>query len=315
MMSATAVSAPPAPVVDLGVDLGGVHLRNPVMPASGCFGPELAGVIDVDGLGAMVTKTVFDQQRAGNPAHRLTETAHGMLNSVGIPSPGSAGFRSGLLRDYQTFGTRLIVSIGGLYTDEYYDIAGALADETVDAFELNISCPNLEHDGLPIGASPERAHEVITGVKAILDKPLFIKLTPTVASIAEIAAACEDAGADAVVVSNSYPGLAIDIASRTSVLGNGAGGYTGPAVKPLALKLVHDAAAAVSIPVIGCGGIGTAEDVLEFLIAGAGAVQVGTATFTRPTAMNNIISKLPTVCERYGITALDEVIGSLEMPH
>lgn len=314
-MSATAVSAPPAPVVDLGVDLGGVRLKNPVMPASGCFGPELAGVIDVDGLGAMVTKTVFDKQRAGNPAHRLTETAHGMLNSVGIPSPGSARFRSGLLRDYQACGTRLIVSIGGLYTDEYYEIARALADEALDAFELNISCPNLEHDGLPIGASPERAHEVITGVKAIVDKPLFIKLTPIVASIAEIAAACEDAGADAVVVSNSYPGLAIDIASRTSVLGNGAGGYTGPAVKPLALKLVHDAAGAVSIPVIGCGGIATAEDVLEFLIAGAGAVQVGTATFTRPTAMNDIISELPTVCERYGITALNEVIGSLEMPH
>jgi len=314
-MSATAVSAPPAPVVDLGVDLGGVPLTNPVMPASGCFGPELADVIDVDGLGAMVTKTVFDRQRAGNPAHRLTETEHGMLNSVGIPSPGSAGFRDGLLREYQACGTRLIVSIGGLYTDEYFDIASALADESLDAFELNISCPNLEHDGLPIGASPERANEVITGVKKIVDKPLFAKLTPTVASISEIALACQEAGADAVVVSNSYPGLAVDVASRTTVLGNGTGGYTGPAVKPLALKLVHDAAEAVSIPVIGCGGISTAEDVLEFLIAGAGAVQVGTATFTRPTAMNDIISDLPAECERHGITALNEVIGSLEMPH
>lgn len=314
-MSATAVSAPPSPVVDLGVDLGGVHLTNPVMPASGCFGPELAGVIDVEGLGAVVTKTVFDQQRPGNPAHRLTETEHGMLNSVGIPSPGSAGFRDGLLRDYQACAARLIVSIGGLYTDEYFDIASALADESLDAFELNISCPNLEHDGLPIGASPERAHQVITGVKEIVDKPVFVKLTPTVASIAEIALACQEAGADAVVVSNSYPGLAIDIASRTSVLGNGAGGYTGPAVKPLALKLVHDAAEAVSIPVIGCGGIATAEDVLEFLIAGAGAVQVGTATFTRPTAMNDIITELSAVCERLEITAIEEAIGSLEMPH
>lgn len=314
-MSTTAISAPPAPAVDLGVELGGVHLTNPVMPASGCFGPELAGVIDVDALGAMVTKTVFDRQRAGNPAHRLTETEYGMLNSVGIPSPGSAGFRDGLLRDYQACDTRLIVSIGGLYTEEYFDIASALADEMLDAFELNISCPNLEHDGLPIGASPERAYEVITGVKTIVDKPLFIKLSPTVASIAEIAIACQEAGADAVVVSNSYPGLAIDIASRRSVLGNGAGGYTGPAVKPLALKLVHDAAKAVSIPVIGCGGIATAEDVLEFLIAGAGAVQIGTATFTRPTAMNEIIRDLSALCERHEITALNEVIGSLEMPH
>lgn len=314
-MSATAVSAPPSPVVDLGVEIGGVQLANPVMPASGCFGPELAGVIDVEALGAMVTKTVFDRQRAGNPAHRLTETAHGMLNSVGIPSPGSAGFRNGLLRDYQACATRLIVSIGGLYTEEYFDIVRALADETLDAFELNISCPNLEHDGLPIGASPERAHEVIAGVRTIVDKPLFVKLTPTVASIAEVALACQEAGADAIVVSNSYPGLAIDVASRTSVLGNGAGGYTGPAVKPLALKLVHDAAEAISIPVIGCGGIATAEDALEFLIAGASAVQVGTATFTRPTAMSDIIGDLSAVCERYEITALKEVIGSLEMLH
>lgn len=299
---------------DLSVDLGDLTFKNPVMPASGCFGPELAPFLSLGELGAVVTKTVFALERAGNPAHRLTETAFGMLNSVGIPSPGSTGFREGLLPQYQASGTHVVVSIGGLYTQEYYTIAEDLASDDVAAFEVNVSCPNLEHGGLPIGTSPHRVAEVVRGIRRFTDRPLFVKLTPTVSSIGEIAKAAEDAGATAVTVSNSYSGLAIDIHKRTSILGSGSGGYTGPAVKPLALKLVNDAAKGVSIPVIGCGGITTAEDVAEFMIAGATAVQIGTATFTRPTAMSEIIADLEPLCRRLKVSHISDLIGTMDTP-
>jgi dihydroorotate dehydrogenase (NAD+) catalytic subunit len=299
---------------DLTVTLGDLALANPVMPASGCFGPELAPLLPLDQLGAVVTKTVFALQRAGNPAHRLTETTYGMLNSVGIPSPGSDGFRKGILPKYQASGTHVVVSIGGLFTQEYYTIAEDLGGEDVAAFEVNVSCPNLEHGGLPIGTSPERVAEVVHGIRKLTDRPLFVKLTPTVSSIGEIAKAAEDAGATAVTVSNSFSGLGVNIHKRASVLGSGAGGYTGPAVKPLALKLVRDASQAVSIPVIGCGGITTAEDVAEFMIAGATAVQVGTATFTRPTTMSEIIADLEPLCHRLNVSKLSDLIGTLDTP-
>jgi dihydroorotate dehydrogenase (NAD+) catalytic subunit len=305
-------AAPPKLDVDLAVDLGGLRLKNPVMPASGCFGPELAPILDFAALGAVVTKTVFAAARAGNPAHRLAETEFGMLNSVGIPSPGSDGFRQGLLRSYQASGTNVVVSIGGLYTREYFDVAADLADDDIDAFEINVSCPNLEHDGLPIGTSASRVAEVVEGVRAIVRQPLFVKLSPTVSAIGEIARAAQDAGADAVVVSNSFSGLAIDPVTRRSLLGNGAGGYTGPAIKPLALKLVRDAAQAVTIPVVGCGGVSTAADVIEFLIAGASAVQVGTATFARPTAMADIIRELAPLCRRLNVSRAVDLVGTLE---
>ena len=300
--------------VDLTVALGELSLANPVMPASGCFGPELAPLLPLEDLGAVVTKTVFAVERPGNPAHRLTETAFGMLNSVGIPSPGSEGFRNGLLRQYQASGTHVVVSIGGLFIQEYYTIAEDLADEDIAAFEVNVSCPNLEHGGLPIGTSPQRVAEVVEGIRRFTNRPLFVKLTPTVSSIDEIAKAAEDAGATALTVSNSFSGLAVNIYKRTSVLGSGAGGYTGPAVKPLALKLVRDAAQAVNIPVIGCGGITSAEDVAEFMIAGATAVQIGTATFTRPTAMSEIIADLTPLCHRLNVSKISELIGALDTP-
>jgi dihydroorotate dehydrogenase (NAD+) catalytic subunit len=298
--------------IDLAVDLGGLRLKNPVMPASGCFGPELAPLIDFARLGAVVSKTVFAAQRAGNPAHRLAETEFGMLNSVGIPSPGSDGFRQGALKSYQASGTNVIVSIGGLYTQEYFDVARDFADEDIAAFEINVSCPNLEHDGLPIGTSASRVAQVIAGVRAIVRQPVFVKLTPTVTSIGEIAQAAQGAGADAIIVSNSFSGLAIDPTTRSSLLGNGAGGYTGPAIKPLALKLVRDAAQSVTIPVIGCGGISTADDVVEFLIAGATAVQIGTATFSRPTAMAEIIRDLVPLCRRLNVARAADLIGTLK---
>ena len=300
---------------ELRVTVGGINLSNPVMPASGCFGPELAPLLPLRKLGAVVTKTVFAEHRAGNPAHRLTETPYGMLNSVGIPSPGSVGFRDGLLPEYQAMGVPVIVSIGGLFTNEYFRVAEDLADEDIAAFEINVSCPNLEHGGLVIGTSPDLVKEVVAGIRKRVNQPLFVKLTPTVTSIAEIAQAAQDAGAAAVTVSNSFSGLAINIGDRTSALGSGAGGYTGPAIKPLALRLVRDAAEAVQIPVIGCGGISSARDVAEFLIAGATAVQVGTATFTRPFTMAQIIADLTPLCQQLGVERITDLIGSLDTPN
>ncbi len=296
---------------DLSVALGELKLANPVMPASGCFGPELASLLPLERLGALVTKTVFAEKRAGNPAHRLTETNGGMLNSVGIPSPGSDGFRNGLLRQYLQAGPPLIVSVGGLFTEEYFAVTEALAGEEIAAFEVNVSCPNLEHGGLAIGSSPQMVETVVSGVRALTGKPLLIKLTPSVSSIAEVAKAAEEAGADAVTVSNSFTGMRIDARARRPVLGNGIGGLTGPAIKPLALRLVHEASLAVRIPVVGCGGVSTAEDVAEFLIAGATAVQVGTATFTRPYAMVEIIDDLGQLCRELGVSQVSELTGTL----
>lgn len=298
---------------DLSVELGGLQLSNPVMPASGCFGPELAPLLDSAGLGAVVTKTVFALERSGNPAHRLTETDSGMLNSVGIPSPGAEGFRVGLLRRYQQLGPPVVVSIGGLYIEEYWEIAEALDGEDVAAFEVNVSCPNLEHGGITIGSSADMIGEVVAGVRERVEQPLWVKLTPTVVAIGEVARAAEAAGAAAITVCNSFPALAVDAFTRRSVLGKG-GGLTGPAVKPLALRLVRDAAAAVDIPVIGCGGITSAIDVVEFMIAGASAVQVGTATFTRPDAMAQIISGLDPLCRRLGVQRLSDLVATLDSP-
>lgn len=302
----------PANPVDLSVRIGPLTLANPVMPASGCFGPELAPMLDLGSLGALVTKTVFAERRAGNRADRVTETSHGMLNSVGIPSPGSDGFRRGLLRRYQSFGAPVIVSIGGLFVDEYWTVAEDLADEDVAAYEVNVSCPNLEHGGLAIGTSPEMVARVVAGIVERAPHPVIVKLTPMVTSIEEVALAAREAGASAVTVCNSFSGLAIDIHTRASALGNGGGGLTGPAVKPLALRLVRDAAKAVTIPVIGCGGITTVGDVAEFLIAGAAAVQVGTATFTRPTAMAEILADLPELGRRLEVPRIAELTGTLD---
>jgi len=311
-------ASPPAIVAgdtpDLSVHLGGLALANPVMPASGCFGPELAPLLDLGSLGAVVTKTVFSDRRAGNQAHRLTETSYGMLNSVGIPSPGSKDFRHGLLRRYQDIGVPVIVSIGGLFIDEYWAVAEELADEDIATYEVNVSCPNLEHGGLAIGTSPELVATVVAGVVERAPYPIMVKLTPTVTSIEDVAIAAQDAGAAAVTVSNSFSGLAIDANSRTSVLGNGGGGLTGPAIKPLALRLVRDAAKAVRIPVVGCGGITTAQDVAEFLIAGATAVQIGTATFTRPFAMAEVLADLPKLCHQLGVSRITELTGTLDSP-
>lgn len=292
----------------------GLRLANPVMPASGCFGPELADVIDLSSLGALVTKTVFSTVRSGNPSHRLTETALGMLNAVGIPSPGYERFATEVLPAYLAPGVPVVVSVGGLSHGEYFDIVSSIerGRHDVAAYEVNVSCPNLEHDGLEIGADPAQVEAVVRGLRDLTKRPLVVKLTPNVTRIADIARAAENGGADAVTVANTFVGMSVDVRRRHAVLGNTTGGLSGPAVKPMALRLVWQTAAAVSIPVIGCGGIVTATDAVEFLMAGASAVQVGTATFTRPDSMVRMVNELPALLEELGASSVADVVGSLE---
>ncbi len=299
--------------VDLGTSLGGLELANPVMPASGCFGPELAPLIDLNRLGALVTKTVFRDARSGNPAHRLWETPSGMLNSVGIPSKGIGYFLGETLPQYLRWKPPTIVSLGGLAVSEYWDLADRVRDvQGIAALELNVSCPNLEAGGLEIGAEPRQVEQVVRGVVDRVRVPVISKLTPNITSIADIARASQAGGASALTVANTFVGMAIDLRSRRPVLGNGLGGLSGPAIKPLALRMVWTVARSVSIPVIGCGGIATARDVLEFMLAGASAVQVGTATFTRPDALILILDDLITLLRELDVVGVREIIGTLQ---
>ncbi|GAA4057351.1 dihydroorotate dehydrogenase [Nonomuraea soli] len=294
------------------VRLGRLDLCSPVMPASGCFGPELRTVTAMDRLGAVVTKTVFSDLRSGNPASRLAETRAGMLNAVGIPSPGLTGFRERTLPAYRALGPKVIVSIGGLAVRDYLEVAAGLADEEFAAFEVNVSCPNLEHGGLDIGTDPRAIEAITRGVRERGgDRPVIVKMTPNVTSVAEIARAAEDAGAEALTVANTFVGLAVDLDSRRPLLGNVTGGMSGAAIKPLALRLVMQASRAVRIPVIGCGGIGSVRDAAEFLVAGARAVQVGTANFTRPTVMSEIVEAFPALLDRLGARDVDDLVGTL----
>ncbi|MBK1787565.1 dihydroorotate dehydrogenase [Prauserella cavernicola] len=304
-------ATPSRPPADLRVELGGLALANPVMPASGCFGPELADLMPVDVLGAVVTKTVFATARPGNRTHRITEVSHGMLNSVGIPSQGAAEFRRSGLGGYAALGAPVVVSIGGLSTAEYWRVADELAGAGHAALEVNVSCPNLERGGATLDTDPRAMSEVVAGVVARSSTPVLVKLSPQLQTIGDAAKAAADAGASAVTVCNSFPGLAVNPARREPELGNGTGGVSGPAVKPLALRLVWLAAQAVDIPVVGCGGIRSAADVAEFLVAGATAVQVGTATFAQPALMARIVAELPALAARLGVDRLADLIATL----
>ena len=296
----------------LAVSIGEFTLANPVMPASGCFGPELSALIDVGRLGAVVTKTVFAEPRGGNPAHRLAETDGGMLNSVGIPSVGLQEFRESVLPSYLRTEAPVVVSIGGTTIDGYWGIAEELEGLGHSALELNVSCPNLDEGGLEIGIDPRAVARVTRGVVDRTTLPVFVKLTPNVSDIAEIALAASDAGARAVTVANTIVGMAIDIRTRQPRLGNVVGGFSGRAVKPIILRLVNRARTVTGLPVIGCGGIYSAEDVVEYMLAGASAVQVGTATFTDPRTMERILDSLPGLLSQLGVADIGELVGAME---
>jgi len=280
--------------MNLSVNIAGVTLKNPVMPASGTFGSgrEYAGFIDINRLGAVVTKGVSITPWTGNPPRRIAETASGVLNSVGLQNAGVEAFLRDDMPFLKQFDTRVIVNICGHTVDEYAAVAEALRGSGADMLELNISCPNIEEGGLSFGADPTMAAKVTEAVKKHSAQPLIVKLSPNVTSIAEIAQAVESAGADAISLINTVLGMKIDIKRRAFDLPRKTGGLSGPAIKPIAVRMVYEASRAVKIPVIGMGGIMTGEDAVETLMAGATAVAVGTANFTKLTALTDVLDGL-----------------------
>ena len=301
-------------MVDLSVDIGGLTLKNPIMPASGTFSEELSEVFDLELLGAHVTKTITRGLRDGNPTPRVCEVNGSMLNSIGIPSKGVGAFLEKVVPFYRQYETPLVVSISGNTEEEFATLCAEVSVDGVDAVEVNISCPNIEEDGKAFAIRPSSTASVMRQLRAATSLPLWAKLTPNTGETSEVARAAEDEGANALVVSNTLLSMSIDVRTRRPMLGNLMGGLSGPGLKPVALRMAYQCARATRIPVIGCGGVSTVEDVVEYLIAGATAVQVGTATFIHPTAMTRVIDGLIAYCERHGVECLAELIGAIEYP-
>ena len=298
-------------MVDLSVDIAGLTLKNPIMPASGTFSEELAEVFDIECLGAHVTKTITRGLRDGNPTPRVCEVGSSMLNSIGIPSKGVGAFLDKVVPFYQAYETPLVVSISGNTADEFARLCSEVTVEGVAAIEVNISCPNIEEDGKAFAIRPSSTYDVMQKLRAATHLPLWAKLTPNTGETPEVARAAQEGGADALVVANTLLAMAIDIRTRRPKLGNLMGGLSGPSLKPIALRMAYQCAKSTTIPVIGCGGISTAEDVIEFLLAGATAVQVGTATFINPTAMVTVIAELERYLEREKLSSVRDLIGTL----
>jgi dihydroorotate dehydrogenase (NAD+) catalytic subunit len=298
-------------VTDLSVRIGALTLANPVMPASGTFAEGLAQAIDLDALGAFVTKTITSELRQGNPLPRVAETESGLINSIGIPSKGVAYFVHQTLPAFAGRRPPLIVSISAPTAEGFARLAAELTLPGVRGIEANISCPNIEADGRAFAQRCDSTIAAVRALRAATALPLWVKLTPNVGDIAEIAAAAEAAGADALVVANTILALAIDAETFRPRLGNVLGGLSGPAIKPIVLRQVYQCARAVRIPVIGCGGIATVTDAVEYMLAGAAAVQVGTATFRHPGAMPAIIAGLARFCERREIPRVADLIGAV----
>ena len=302
--------------VDLQVKIGSLALKNPVLTASGTFGygREFESLVNLDRLGAIIVKGISLEPRPGNPPPRIIETACGMLNAIGLENTGVERFIQEKLPYLRNLRTPVIVNILGESVDEYSSLAASLeGHEGVAALEVNISCPNVKKGGVAFGTDPGMAAAVTRAVRKATSLPVIVKLSPNVTDVTLIARAVEDAGADAVSLINTLLGMAIDIQSRRPRLANVVGGLSGPAIKPVALRMVWQVAQAVSIPVIGIGGIGTTEDALEFLIAGATAVQVGTANFYQPTAAEEIITGLGEFVHRQGLQSIREIINTLKL--
>lgn len=298
-------------MVELAVKAGGLSLANPVMPAFGTFAEGLSQVFDFNRLGAFVIKTVTRELRLGNPTPRVAETPGGMLNSIGIPSKGVPHFLDDTLPFYRKFAPPMIVSISAPTAEGFASLAAELSVAGVAAIEANISCPNLEADGRAFAMTADGTAAVVKRLRRATSLPLWAKLTPNTGDIAEVARAAEANGADAVVVANTLLGMAIDTASFRPRLGSVTGGLSGPAVKPVILRQVYQCARAVKLDIIGCGGISRAEDAVEYLLAGACAVQVGTATFLHATALIDVIEGLKRFCERRGIARVGDLTGAL----
>jgi dihydroorotate dehydrogenase (NAD+) catalytic subunit len=302
----------------LNVDIAGMKLKNPVIVASGTFayGEEFnESFYDISKLGAVVTKGVSLKPRMGNEMPRVIETASGMLNAIGLANVGVDAFISEKLPYLVKAGATVIANVFGSTVGEYAEVAGRLDSEKgVAAIEINISCPNVKCGGLQFGVDPTAAAEVTKAARKVFSRTLIVKLSPQASSIAAMARAVEDAGADAVSLINTIPAMAIDVESRRPVLANVTGGLSGPAIKPIALRMVHEAYNAVKIPIIGMGGIMDATDAIEFILAGASAIQIGTANFVTPMAAVEIIEGIEAYCKEAGIKRASELTGALQLP-
>ena len=294
------------------VNLAGVELKNPVMVASGTFGSgaEYSEFVDLNRLGAVVTKGVASVPWPGNPAPRIAETASGMLNAIGLQNPGIDVFIERDLPFLEKFDTKVIVNVCGHSTEEYLDVVERLADEPrVDMLEINISCPNVKEGGIAFGQDPKAVEAITKAVKAKAKQPIIMKLSPNVTDITVMAKAAEAGGADCLSLINTLTGMKIDIERQTFAIANKTGGLSGPAVKPVAVRMVYQVANAVKIPIIGMGGICTAEDAMEFILAGATAVSIGTANFTNPYTTVEVIDGIEAYMRRHGVEDINELIG------
>ena len=301
-------------MVDTKVTLCGIELDNPVIPASGTFGYgyEFAELYDINCLGTFSFKGTTRDPRFGNDTPRIAECPSGMLNSVGLQNPGvDKVISEELPRLAKVFSKPVMANVSGFSVEDYvYTTEKLAAQEQVGWLEINISCPNVHGGGMSFGTDPCMASDVVRAVRKTTDKPLIIKLSPNVTDIISIAKACEDAGADGISLINTLMGMRLDLKKRKPILANVTGGYSGPAVFPVALRMVYQVSGAVSIPVVGMGGISSAENVIEMMMAGATAVEVGAANLTEPFASRDIINDLPRVMEKFGITSLKEIIGA-----
>lgn len=300
-------------MVNTAVTLCGLPLENPIIPASGTFsyGYEFAQIYDINCLGTFSFKGTTLAPRYGNPTPRIAEYAGGLLNSVGLQNPGvEAVIREELPRLREVFHKPVMANVSGFSIEEYAQVCRQLdGEEQVGWLEVNISCPNVHGGGAAFGADPKSAAEVTKAVRAVTKKPIILKLSPTAANIAAVAKACEDEGADGVSLINTMPGMRIDLRRRRPLLANTTGGMSGPGMFPLAVRMVYQVYEAVSIPIVGMGGVTTAEDVIELMLAGATAIGVGAANLVEPYACKTIIENLPAVMERYGMENLTEIIG------
>ncbi len=300
-------------MVNLKVNLSGVELDNPIIPASGTFGfgYEFAELYDINILGSLSFKGTTLEPRFGNPTPRIAETRSGMINSVGLQNPGVDKVISEELPKLRAcFNKPIMANISGFSIDEYRTCCEKIDKEAqVEFIEVNVSCPNVHNGGMSFGTSPESAAEVTKAVKSVTSKPVFIKLSPNVTDIVSIAKACEEAGADGISLINTLLGMKIDLKTRKPVIANKMGGFSGDAIFPVAVRMVYQVYEAVNIPIIGMGGVSRAEDVIELMLAGATAVEVGAANLVEPFACKNIIEDLPRVMEKYGINNLKDIIG------
>lgn len=300
--------------INMKVNIAGVELKNPVMTASGTFGSgmEYSEFVDLNRLGAVVTKGVANVPWPGNPTPRIAETCGGMMNAIGLQNPGIDTFVSRDLPFLQKFDTKVIVNVCGKSTEDYCEVVERLAEEPVDLLEINISCPNVKEGGIAFGQNPKAVEAITAEVKKRAKQPVIMKLSPNVTDITETARAAEAGGADALSLINTLTGMKIDINRRTFALANKTGGVSGPAIKPIAVRMVYQTAQAVSLPIIGMGGIASAEDALEFIMAGATAVSVGTANFRNPMTTLEVIEGMEAYMRKHQISDIRELVGCVK---